>query len=255
MDKKKNQKILVVDDEQSITDFVSFNLEKNGYIVDVCDDGQVAIAMIEKFDYDLIILDIMLPSVDGYEICKQVRKKSDVPILFLSARDTEIDKVVGLELGGDDYLSKPFGIHELLARVHALLRRQAQNSFGSDDGSTILKVGDFVVNRDTHFLEHKGKQVELTQREFELLLQFMLNPNKVLSRDDILEKAWGWDNKVKTNTVDTHIKRLRDKFIKVGIPEKTVESVRGYGYRLVEPKTGKSNASKKGKNTKGSKTK
>lgn len=123
MEEKSEQRILVVDDEQAITDFVSFNLSKEGYQVDVAHNGNEAVDMANANDYDLVILDVMLPGIDGYEVCRRIRAKSNVPVLFLSARDTELDKVVGLELGGDDYLAKPFGIRELLARVHALLRR------------------------------------------------------------------------------------------------------------------------------------
>lgn len=140
MDEKSEQRILVVDDEQAITDFVSFNLSKENYKVDVAHNGNEAVDMANANDYDLVILDVMLPGIDGYEVCRRIRTKSNVPVLFLSARDTELDKVVGLELGGDDYLAKPFGIRELLARVHALLRRAPQEADTSADGVRVLDI-------------------------------------------------------------------------------------------------------------------
>ena len=234
MEDNGEQKILVVDDEQSITDFVSFNLSKEGYKVDVAHDGNDAVAMATQTDYDLIILDVMLPGIDGYEVCRRVRAKSNVPVLFLSARDTELDKVVGLELGGDDYLAKPFGIRELLARVHALLRRAPQDNDTGAEGARVLDVSGIHLDEAGHRATFDGKDIELTPREFELLVTLMSHAGTVLGREQLLREAWDWQYVVETKTVDTHIKRLRDKLASVGLSPNVIETVRGYGYRFVK---------------------
>jgi two-component system response regulator RegX3 len=234
MEENGEQKILVVDDEQSITDFVSFNLSKEGYKVDVAHDGNNAVEMASQSDYDLVILDVMLPGIDGYEVCRRIRSKSNVPVLFLSARDTELDKVVGLELGGDDYLAKPFGIRELLARVHALLRRAPQESEAGAEGSRVLDVSGIHLDESGHHATYEGQDIELTPREFELLVTLMSHAGTVLGREQLLREAWDWQYVVETKTVDTHIKRLRDKLASVGLNPNVIETVRGYGYRFVK---------------------
>ena len=234
MEENSEQKILVVDDEQSITDFVSFNLSKEGYKVDVAHDGNDAVEMATQAEYDLIILDVMLPGIDGYEVCRRIRAKSNVPVLFLSARDTELDKVVGLELGGDDYLAKPFGIRELLARVHALLRRAPQENESSAEGARVLDVSGIHLDEAGHRATFDGKDIDLTPREFELLVTLMSHAGTVLGREQLLREAWDWQYVVETKTVDTHIKRLRDKLSSVGLSPNVIETVRGYGYRFVQ---------------------
>ena len=185
-------------------------------------------------DYDLVILDVMLPGIDGYEVCRRIRAKSNVPVLFLSARDTELDKVVGLELGGDDYLAKPFGIRELLARVHALLRRAPQEEDTGADGVRVLDVSGIHLDEAGHHATFEGKGIELTPREFELLVTLMSHAGTVLGREQLLREAWDWQYVVETKTVDTHIKRLRDKLASVGLDPNVIETVRGYGYRFVK---------------------
>ena len=234
MEENSEQTILVVDDEQSITDFVSYNLMKEGYKVDVADDGEKAVDMALSHDYDLIVLDVMLPGIDGYEVCRRIRAKSNAPVLFLSARDTELDKVVGLEIGGDDYLAKPFGIRELLARVHALLRRTPQGGSSAPDGARVLDVSGIHLDEASHQAIFDGKEIELTPREFELLVTLMSHAGTVLGREQLLKEAWDWQYVVETKTVDTHIKRLRDKLAKVGLDPSVIETVRGYGYRFVK---------------------
>jgi two-component system, OmpR family, response regulator RegX3 len=228
-------RLLVVDDEDAILEFVSFNLRKEGYDVTVAHDGDEALALADKQHFDLVILDIMLPGVDGFEVCRRLRAKGDVPVLFLSARDTELDKVVGLEIGGDDYLAKPFGIRELQARVKALLRRYAgvprQGSGAGEPGETFEAAG-IRLDEGTHEVFHGKTPIDLTPREFELLACLMRHDGKVLSRDQLLRQAWGWEIVVETKTVDTHIKRLRDKLEAAGVDPNIVETVRGYGYRL-----------------------
>ena len=222
-------RILIVDDEPSITEFVSYAMQKEGYQTEIASDGEEALRKIEQQHFDLFILDIMLPGIDGYELCRRIRAKMSTPILFLSARDTELNKVVGLELGADDYLAKPFGVRELLARTRALLRR----SQGSDmvSGNEIT-AGGIILNEDTHVAQGDKGPIDLTPREFELLACLMRNAGKVVSREDLLHDAWNWEFITETKTVDTHIKRLRDKIEAAGYDPKLVETVRGYGYRF-----------------------
>lgn len=223
-------RILVVDDEPAITDFVSFNLRKEGYEVDVAADGDRALAMADQRIYDLVVLDVMLPGLDGYEVCKRLRAAGDVPVLFLSARDTELDKVVGLELGGDDYLAKPFGIRELHARVRALLRRSSGGQ--AAHGGAVLSASGITLDEDAHSATWGKTPLDLTPREFELLACLMRHTGKVLNREQLLRQAWGWEHLVETKTVDTHVKRLRNKLEAAGADPGIVETVRGYGYRV-----------------------
>ena len=222
-------RILIVDDEPSITEFVSYAMQKEGYLTEIASDGEEALRKIEKQHFDLFILDIMLPGIDGYELCRRIRTKMSTPILFLSARDTELNKVVGLELGADDYLAKPFGVRELLARTRALLRRSQGNEMVSGNE---ISAGGITLNEDTHVAQGDKGAIDLTPREFELLACLMRNAGKVVSREDLLHDAWNWEFITETKTVDAHIKRLRDKIESAGYDPKLVETVRGYGYRF-----------------------
>ena len=222
-------RILIVDDEPSITEFVSYAMQKEGYQTEIASDGEEALRKIEQQHFDLFILDIMLPGIDGYELCRRIRAKMSTPIVFLSARDTELNKVVGLELGADDYLAKPFGVRELLARTRALLRRSQGNEMVSGNE---ISAGGITLNEDTHVAQGDKGAIDLTPREFELLACLMRNAGKVVSREDLLHDAWNWEFITETKTVDTHIKRLRDKIESAGYDPKLVETVRGYGYRF-----------------------
>ena len=223
-------RILVVDDEPSITEFVSYALKKEGFYTDVIGNGEDALALALQNDYDLFVLDIMLPGMDGYELCRRLRAKTSAPVLFLSARDTELDKVVGLEIGGDDYLAKPFGVRELIARVRALLRRGSCNDLPNSNRAIV--AGGITLDEDAHTAAGDQGEIELTPREFELLASLMKSAGKVVSREDLLRDAWGWEYLTETKTVDTHIKRLRDKIGAAGYDSGLVETVRGYGYRF-----------------------
>lgn len=222
-------RILIVDDEPSITEFVSYAMQKEGYQTETASDGEEALRKIEEQHFDLFILDIMLPGIDGYELCRRIRARMSTPILFLSAHDTELNKVVGLELGADDYLAKPFGVRELLARTRALLRRSQGSEITS---SNEITASGITLNEDTHVAEGDKGPIDLTPREFELLACLMKNAGKVVSREDLLHDAWNWEFITETKTVDTHIKRLRDKIEAAGYDPKLVETVRGYGYRF-----------------------
>lgn len=225
-------RILVVDDEESILQFVSYNLRKEGYEVTVAADGDAALELAESQAFDLIVLDIMLPGTDGYEVCRRLRAKGDTPVLFLSARDTELDKVVGLEIGGDDYLAKPFGVRELIARVKALLRRSGTRTAEPARDDAPIEAAGILLDEAAHIATYGETEIDLTPREFELLACLMRHAGRVLSREQLLKEAWGWQYVVETKTVDTHIKRLRDKLTQAGVDPAVVETVRGYGYRL-----------------------
>ncbi len=224
------KRVLVVDDEASITEFVTYALRKEGYAPDESANGEEALALARRNNYDLFILDVMLPNMDGFELCRRLRSISSAPILFLSARDTELDKVVGLEIGGDDYLTKPFGVRELVARIHALLRRG--NGVEGASANNSISVSGITLDEDSHTATGDNGSLDLTPREFELLASLMKQAGKVVSREDLLRDAWGWEFLTETKTVDTHIKRLRDKIGKAGYDPTLVETVRGYGYRF-----------------------
>ena len=229
------KKVLVLEDESSIRSFIVINLRRAGYEVIEAGTGEEALEMLQQHsDIRVALLDVMLPGIDGFEVCRRIRAKSNVPVLFLSARDTELDKVVGLELGGDDYLAKPFGIRELLARVHALLRRAPQEEDTGADGVRVLDVSGIHLDEAGHHATFEGKDIELTPREFELLVTLMSHAGTVLGREQLLREAWDWQYVVETKTVDTHIKRLRDKLASVGLDPNVIETVRGYGYRFVK---------------------
>ena len=215
--------ILAVDDEPNIIEFLRVGLGYEGYQVDVAMDGHAALDRLRQETFDLVILDVMLPGLDGFEICKRIRANSDVPILMLTARDEISDRVQGLDLGADDYLTKPFSFAELLARVRAILRRR-----GAIMARAVMRSADIVLDRDAHTVERAGQPVVLTAKEFELLEFFMSHPRQVFRREVILDRVWGYDFAGDTNLVDVHIGHLRDKL--GDRPPRLLHTVRGVGY-------------------------
>ncbi len=207
------KKILVVDDEKPISDIVKFNLTKEGYEVVTAYDGEEALAKVQEEDPDLIILDLMLPKIDGLEVARQVRKDRDTPIIMLTAKDSEIDKVLGLELGADDYVTKPFSNRELVARVKANLRRQSANQQAQepDDENKDLTVGDLTIHPDAYTVSKRGEKIELTNREFELLHYLARHLGQVMTREHLLQTVWGYDYFGDVRTVDVTVRRLREK--------------------------------------------
>ena len=222
-------KILVVDDEKNIVDIIAFNLKKEGYTVIVARDGERALEAFKKESPDLVILDIMMPKIDGFEVCKRIRQNSNTPIIMLTAKAEELDKILGLELGADDYVTKPFSTRELMARVKANIRsRNILND--SNYTKNILNYGDLEINLETYSLKRKGIEIELTQREFELIKFFAISDSKVFSREDLLEKVWGYDYLGDVRTVDVTIRRLRIKVEENPENPQYILTKRGVGY-------------------------
>jgi DNA-binding response OmpR family regulator len=215
--------ILAVDDEPNIVEFLRVGLGYEGYRVEVALDGRAALERTRQEKFDLVILDVMLPGLDGFEICKRMRADSDIPILMLTARDEIADRVTGLDLGADDYLVKPFSFAELLARVRAILRRR-----GVPLAQTVLRAADLALDREARTVERAGKPIPLTAKEFELLEFFMSHPRQVFRREAILDRVWGYDFAGDTNLVDVHIGHLRDKLS--DRPPRLLRTVHGVGY-------------------------
>ncbi|MEH7239193.1 response regulator YycF [Bacillus sp. JJ1562] len=228
--------ILVVDDEKPIADILQFNLEKEGYKVVCAYDGNEALEKVEEINPDLILLDIMLPHKDGMEVCREVRKKHDMPIVMLTAKDSEIDKVLGLELGADDYVTKPFSTRELLARVKANLRRHQQISeAASQDTTSEITVGSLVIHPDAYVVSKRGETIELTHREFELLHYLAKHLGQVMTREHLLQTVWGYDYFGDVRTVDVTVRRLREKIEDSPSHPTWIVTRRGVGYYLRNP--------------------
>jgi len=230
-------KILVVDDEKPIADILQFNLEKEGYDVVCAYDGDEAIRLAEEERPDLILLDIMLPGKDGNEVCREVRKTQTMPIIMLTAKDSEIDKVLGLELGADDYVTKPFSTRELIARVKANLRRQQHASEEVDTKSEKknIHIGDLTIHLDAYTVSRNGEEIELTHREFELFHYLARHIGQVMTREHLLETVWGYDYFGDVRTVDVTVRRLREKIEENPSNPVWIVTRRGVGYYLRNP--------------------
>ncbi len=220
-------RILVVDDDPEIVSFVKRGLAYEGYTVDTAADGTEALARARDREPDLVVLDIMMPGIDGIEVAKRLRQGGDVPILMLTAKGTVADKVAGLESGADDYLVKPFAFDELLARVRALLRRQQPTS------GEILRFSDLSLNTATREVKRGNQFIELTAQEFDLLELFMRHPRQVLKRDLIYERVWGYNFEGESNVIEVYVRYLRTKLEAAGLP-RLIHTVRGVGYVLRE---------------------
>lgn len=229
-----SSKILVVDDEPTLIETVGYNLRKAGYLVCSATDGPGGLAAARREQPDLVILDLMLPGMDGLDVCRHLRRESAVPVLMLSALGEEVDKVVGLELGADDYLTKPFSMRELLARVKALLRRvELLRAEAPGEPARVLTAGNLTVDLDQHRAAVGSRPLTLKPKEFDLLAHLVRSPGRVHTRDSLLQQVWGYEYAGDTRTVDVHIRWLREKIETDPSNPKRIETVRGVGYRLV----------------------
>ena len=230
------KKILVVDDEKPISDIISFNLENEGYAIEKAYDGEQALEVFEKSQPDLVILDLMLPKMGGLEVCREIRKQSAVPVIMLTAKDSEIDKVLGLELGADDYVTKPFSNRELIARVKANLRRNlVKEPEPQEVNKNEIVVGDLVIHQDAYIISKHGEEIELTHREFELLHYLARHIGQVMTREHLLETVWDYDYFGDVRTVDVTIRRLREKIEDIPSHPTYIVTRRGVGYLLKNP--------------------
>ncbi|MFZ5910482.1 MAG: response regulator transcription factor [Chloroflexota bacterium] len=223
-----SHRILVVDDEPSVTDLLAYNLRKALYDVRVAADGREALRLAAQFHPDLILLDLMIPEVDGLDVCRELRKTSSVPIIMITALGEETDRVVGLELGADDYVVKPFSVRELMARVKAVLRRAESKT----EEKPVIVSGSLRMDVEARALTVDDAPIELTRLEFDLLHRLLVNRGRVLTRERLLEQAWGYDYVGDTRAVDSAVKRLRAKLHAASPEADCIESVRGLGYRI-----------------------
>ena len=215
--------ILIVEDEPNISDFVKGELEYEGYNVCIKEDGRQGLEEALKNDYDLVILDIMLPSMNGFEICRRIKKEKQCPIIMLSAKDSVMDKVNGLQIGADDYIAKPFAIEELLARIEVVFRRQ------DNLNNYIVRFKDIVINKSSRIVKRNGNEINLTNKEYELLVILIDNKDKVVTREELLEKIWGYGYEPETNVIDVYIRYLRTKLNNEN-KEEYIQTIRSVGY-------------------------
>jgi len=238
--KVKVGKVLLVDDDKTLLDVLRYNLEKENYDVVTASDGAEALELARAENPDLIILDVMLPGLDGLEVCRILRKETTVPIVMLTAKGEEVDRVVGLELGADDYVTKPFSVRELLARVRATLRRSqlkqhpSSTPSANDEGdeSLVIEAGEFRVDVLRHAISRKGEHLQLSPKEFELLAFLIRNQGKVFVRETLVEKIWGYDYEGTARTIDVHIRSLRTKIERDPARPEHLITIHGFGYKF-----------------------
>lgn len=224
--------ILVVDDDPHILEVIEFALEKAGMATARAKDGAEALKQFQRGRFDLLVLDISMPEMDGLEVCRQIRATSEIPILFLSSRDDEIDRILGLEIGGDDYVTKPFSPRELVARIKVILKRRMPVPANTDK-TLKLSHGDVSLDAEQHKVSWQGREVLLTATEFSILKEFLSQPQRVLNRDNIIDKTYGLNFHISDRTIDSHIRHIRAKFQELGC-EQLIETVHGVGYRLAD---------------------
>ena len=225
------QKILIVDDDSNIAELISLYLTKECFDTMIAPDGETALMLADSFGPNLILLDLMLPGIDGYQVCREIRAKSSVPIIMLTAKGETFDKVLGLELGADDYVTKPFDAKEVMARVKAVLRRASGSNDAEENSKKIVKYDNLEINIVNYELKVKGVPVDTPPKELELIYHFASNPNRVYTRDQLLDEVWGFDYYGDSRTVDVHVKRLREKL--EGVSDKwSLKTVWGVGYKF-----------------------
>jgi DNA-binding response OmpR family regulator len=224
------KRVLVVDDEKLIVKGIRFSLEQDGIEVDCAYDGEEALEAAKKKEYDVVLLDVMLPKFSGFEVCQQIREFSMMPIIMLTAKGDDMDKILGLEYGADDYITKPFNILEVKARIKAIIRRNNKNSTAGSTDSKTVTFGDMKIDCENRRVYIAGKEVNLTAKEFDLLELLVFNPNKVYSRENLLNIVWGYDYPGDVRTVDVHIRRLREKIESNPSEPKFIHTKWGVGY-------------------------
>lgn len=224
------QHILIADDNQDITDILSTYVENEGFIPVIAKDGAEAITLFDRHNPVLVLLDVMMPKKDGYQVCRELREKSDVPILIITARGEDFERIMGFDIGADDYIVKPFSPSEVMARIRAILRRI--NRQDSSDSKSVMSISTVTINIEEYTLQISGKNVPLTKKEIETMWVLAGNPNKVFTRDNLLDSLWGIDYYGDSRTVDSHIKRLRAKLDTVPHPEWKIKTIWGLGYKF-----------------------
>ena len=229
------KKVLIIEDEKSISDIIKFNLTKEGFEVDTAFDGMTGMTRALETNPDLVLLDVMLPSIDGFQVCKKIRETSMVPIIMLTAKEEEVDKVLGLELGADDYITKPFGMRELVARIKANIRRTAAGEGQPGEPADIQAFGNLEIDMNRYEARKNGTALELTLREFELLKYMAERENKVFSREQLLEEVWGYEYYGDIRTVDVTVRRLREKLEDNSSEPQYILTKRGIGYYFRRP--------------------
>jgi DNA-binding response OmpR family regulator len=230
-----------VDDEPSLRDAIAYALRREGFTVETAAEGNRAVAIARERSPDLVVLDVMLPGIDGFDVCRILRSESPVPIVMLSAKGEELDRILGLEIGADDYVAKPFHMRELIARVKALLRRvqiEETRQPDADEPSGVLTIGDVELDSEAHRILVHGRPVPLKPREFDLLAYLMRHAGRVVNRDQVLRDVWGYDLPTDTRTIDVHVRWIRQKLAEAGASSPEIETVRGVGYRLAATTTG-----------------
>ena len=221
------KKILIIEDESNISDFVKMELEYEGYEAEISEDGKEGLIKALREDYDLILLDLMLPGISGLEVCRRLKKEKDIPVIMLSAKDSVMDKVAGLQIGADDYIAKPFAIEELIARIQVIFRRAEKVK------SNIIKFKDLSIQLESRTVMKNEEKINLTNKEYELLILLLNNKGKVVTRDNILNEVWGYDYYAGTNVVDVYVSYLRNKLDEKN-KEAYIETVRAVGYIISE---------------------
>ncbi len=226
------QYILIADDNEDITDILSAYAEKEGFTPVIASDGEEAFRLFEKHNPVIVLLDVMMPKEDGYEVCRKIRSRSNVPIILITARGEDFERIMGLDIGADDYIVKPFSPSEVMARVRAILRRMTKTDSPSSQSGDILTVSNLVINLDEYTIYINGQKISLTKKEIETMWTLASNPNKVFTRDNLLDSLWGFDYFGDSRTVDSHIKRLRAKLEKVEHPDWSIKTIWGVGYKF-----------------------
>lgn len=224
------QYILIADDNPDITDVLALYVKKEGYEPVIASDGEAAFRLFRQYNPVCVLLDVMMPKEDGYEVCRKIRAKSDVPVILITARGEDFERIMGLDIGADDYIVKPFSPSEVMARIRAVLRRMTKS--GKEESANLLVVGNLEINLDEYTLSIGEKRMALTKKEIETMWTLASNPNKVFTRDNLLDSLWGMDYFGDPRTVDSHIKRLRAKLDKVEHPLWSIKTIWGVGYKF-----------------------